>query len=133
MEHQRQDALSDRLAKAGRRYLEIQRLNLKSLTRELIFKSPAEKLKRNRSDLAVSTGALPLALSRYLINERRELASLSSRLKLVSPLGVLSRGYALATNARGEIVRSSSAVSEGDCLDIRLAQGRITAQVVNTS
>ncbi len=58
---------------------------------------------------------------------RHELASRS--LLASSPLAILQRGYAVVTGAAGKVIRSAAAVSPGDRLDVRLAVGRIDAEV----
>jgi len=47
-------------------------------------------------------------------------AQLQAKLGLLSPYGVLDRGYALVTAADGSIVRDAASVGSGDRLDIRL-------------
>ena len=42
---------------------------------------------------------------------------------------ILERGYAVVRLATGRIVRSAAAVSPGDTLDVRVAVGRIDAEV----
>ena len=53
----------------------------------------------------------------------------SDKLALLSPYGVLDRGYSLATNAVGEIVRDASALKTGDSLHVRFAKGSVEATV----
>jgi exodeoxyribonuclease VII large subunit len=133
LSRQRLDNLIESLTKAGRRFLTFWRQNLHALTRELAFRSPAQRLQRDRAELTSLTKALPLALARRLSGHRLELDALASRLRLVSPLGVLSRGYALVTTAQGQVARSSSQVALGDTLRIRLGQGQLLAQVTDKS
>jgi exodeoxyribonuclease VII large subunit len=52
-------------------------------------------------------------------------------LEAMSPLRVLERGYAIAQNAGGKIVREASAASVGDELRIRLWQGALDCRVEN--
>jgi exodeoxyribonuclease VII large subunit len=47
----------------------------------------------------------------------------------MSPLAVLGRGYAVARNADGKILRSARNVSAGDRVDITLGDGGFTAVV----
>ena len=42
---------------------------------------------------------------------------------------VLARGYAVATNARGEAIRSPHEVAAGEKLTIRLAEGKLAGKV----
>jgi len=47
----------------------------------------------------------------------------------LSPLSVLGRGYALAQDARGRVVRSSRRVRAGEQLRVRLAEGALRCRV----
>jgi exodeoxyribonuclease VII large subunit len=46
----------------------------------------------------------------------------------LSPLKVVERGYSIVTK-NDEVIKSSRQVAKGDVLDIRLAQGSLTAKV----
>jgi exodeoxyribonuclease VII large subunit len=49
----------------------------------------------------------------------------------MSPLKVLSRGYTMAQNQRGEVLRSVNQVEVGEQISIRVNDGRISATVMN--
>ena len=49
-----------------------------------------------------------------------------------SPLGVLQRGYAIAQDASGKLVRDAAAVNVGDEVNVRLAKGKLNTRVVTT-
>jgi exodeoxyribonuclease VII large subunit len=75
--------------------------------------------------------------SRMLVASRVEaahtdIAHLAARVRALSPAATLERGYALVRAPNGSLVRDSSKVSAGDLLDIRVAQGRLQAQVTAT-
>ena len=75
--------------------------------------------------------------SRMLVASRVEaahtdIAHLAARVRALSPAATLERGYALVLAPNGSLVRDSSKVSAGDLLDIRVAQGRLQAQVTAT-
>jgi len=75
--------------------------------------------------------------SRMLVASRLEgahtdITHLAARVRALSPAATLDRGYALVLAPNGSLVRSSSEVSTGDVLDIRVAQGRLQAQVTDT-
>ena len=44
-------------------------------------------------------------------------------------LAVLGRGYALATDGRGGVLRSARAVAEGEAVRVRLAEGSLRCRV----
>ena len=59
----------------------------------------------------------------------REMALRASRLNDLSPLNILGRGFALARDGEGRIVKSVAAVSPGDALSVRFADGTARARV----
>ena len=53
----------------------------------------------------------------------------AAALDALSPLAVLGRGYALAQDERGRVLRSSRGVSEGEGVRVRLAEGALRCRV----
>ncbi len=74
--------------------------------------------------------SLKSALDLYRERLERRLERAEDRLNLLSPYGVLSRGYSLTTAADGSVVRSAAALKEGDLVTTRLASGTFTSKVV---
>jgi len=60
---------------------------------------------------------------------RAALARAAGKLDSLSPLAVLSRGYALAFDAGGRLVRRSADVAVGDAVRVRLGEGAIDTRV----
>ena len=68
--------------------------------------------------------------SKQLLNRKRErFVRLTAKLDAMSPLKVLSRGYSMATDGNGELVRSVERVSAGDRLTVRFADGAAITEV----
>ena len=61
-----------------------------------------------------------------------DITHLAARVRSLSPAATLDRGYALVLAPNGSLVRSSSEVSVGDVLDVRVARGRLHAHVTDT-
>ena len=59
----------------------------------------------------------------------RRLAAAASKLDALSPLKVLSRGYAIGYRTEGRVVKSTADVAPGDSLDWRLSGGSIRCTV----
>ena len=55
-----------------------------------------------------------------------------ARVRSLSPLSTLRRGYAVVQTAGGDVVTDPASVGAGDLLDVRVADGRIGATVTNT-
>ncbi len=84
-----------------------------------------------RSKAAVSAaaaGRLAAAMTALAAGLGSGLAAQERLLRGLDPRRLLDRGYALVTRA-GRLVRDAAGVSVGDRLDIRLARGRLGAEV----
>jgi exodeoxyribonuclease VII large subunit len=62
----------------------------------------------------------------------RRLAPLEGRLRGLSPLRVLERGYSIIETAGGAVVKTSAQVKAGDELRVRLHEGQLKARVEET-
>lgn len=91
------------------------------------------QLDRQASPTNDLTGRLANA-GRNLIRDRSDrMASLAGRLDAMSPLKVLSRGYAIVTHADdGRAVRDAREVQPGDDLHVRVGEGKLNARVTST-
>jgi exodeoxyribonuclease VII large subunit len=69
------------------------------------------------------------AVSSKLESARKQFGLATAALDAMSPLKVLERGYAIAQDARGAIVREAGAVSAGDALRLRLWRGALDCRV----
>jgi exodeoxyribonuclease VII large subunit len=82
---------------------------------------------RARFDAASS--ACDGAIETKLQQARERLALAAASLDALSPLGVLQRGYAIAQDASGKLVRDAKSVAPGDELTVRLAKGRLGTRI----
>jgi exodeoxyribonuclease VII large subunit len=72
-------------------------------------------------------------ISTRIINGRQmRLNRASAGLQALSPLAVLSRGYALVYAADGKLLRSAAGIAAGQTIRARLAHGTLEAQVTQT-
>ena len=74
--------------------------------------------------------ALAASLKLRLQSESSRVETLSERLRLLSPYGVLERGYSLTTASDGSVVRDAASLRKGDRLVTRLAKGSVESEVV---
>ncbi|MBI3554327.1 MAG: exodeoxyribonuclease VII large subunit [Elusimicrobia bacterium] len=73
---------------------------------------------------------LPEAMRQVLSHAEKDLKLQAEKLDAISPLKVLSRGYAIAEKLPGgEILRKSSSVKPGDKVRVRLHEGQIQCEV----
>ena len=61
----------------------------------------------------------------------QKLEKTMARLNALSPLAVLTRGYSLTQKASGEIIRKAHQTSVGERISVRVAEGKIEAEVIS--
>jgi exodeoxyribonuclease VII large subunit len=110
------------LSRAARRRLE-------ALRGKLSPAGVAASASRTRVRLAVGGAALETAARARLEDARRRLGLAVASLDAMSPLAVLGRGYALAQDGRGRVLRSARSVGVGETVRVRLSEGSLRCRV----
>ncbi|HYL09327.1 MAG TPA: exodeoxyribonuclease VII large subunit [Candidatus Acidoferrales bacterium] len=112
------------------RYLLLDRKHqLQALATHRAFRRPVELLRKIRQLADELTSDLAVRAERFLRVKRERLDRLRVQLEERSPLRVLERGYAIATDAAGNVLRSADQVAIGDEVSLQLARGRISTEV----
>lgn len=84
---------------------------------------------KRRSQLDNLASRLDSALDAAMTRKKNEYLRAAAKLDALSPLKVLSRGYAIAMDEDGRAVKDSSGVRAGDKLTVRLASGALGCRV----
>jgi exodeoxyribonuclease VII large subunit len=126
---QRADELTSRLATGLRGKLELSRrrctathLRIRSFDFRAKMGSLRLRVQRRSHDLGVRA-------ERILRWKRERWERLSLQLEERSPLKALERGYAIATDAAGNVLQDSAQVAVGDNVTVQLHRGRLTTEV----
>jgi exodeoxyribonuclease VII large subunit len=127
---QRVDELDFALRRAVRLRLEGLTKGLADANRRLQANDLRLRLARGRHSGEALQQRFIRAMSDRLWRSRRIFEPLDARLRQLSPLAVLARGYAIVQNAQGQALRSSSETGPGEDLSIRLSRGKLNATVV---
>lgn len=127
---QRLDELDSRLQQAQKRSQQQAALKLEHLQHRLQLHNPLHRIQRQTQGLAESRHRLIAAMNHRQKDQHQRLAGLLRALDAVSPLAVLARGYAIASeHESGKIIHSNIQAQQGDRIDIRLHQGRLSCTV----
>ena len=119
-----------RLRHAAVRRLTRARLRLETLRRGVERHEPRRAVAALRIRAVQASGRLQTSMLRRRALATAGLGQLAARLDALSPLSVLGRGYAVCWNAaRTAIIRSSSAVAQGDRVRVTLADGELGCRV----
>jgi exodeoxyribonuclease VII large subunit len=121
----RVEQLARRLAVAGERAAGERAARLAAASAAL--RAPELAVRAARLDAAGR--ALVTALRTRVDGAASRLVHASAALDLVSPRGVLARGYAIVTGPDGAIVRSAATLAPGDAVSVALGEGGFDARV----
>lgn len=125
------DSMSASMATAMNRQIKAARQHLNVLSSSPALRSPTGYLERKTVDLNRLRERLGAAQLRCIDRSRQRYVALTAKLDAMSPLKVLSRGYAMTQKADGGVVRSITQVSVGDAVEISLSDGCFTAAVTD--
>ncbi|MBX3032187.1 MAG: hypothetical protein KF809_18745, partial [Chloroflexi bacterium] len=148
---QRVRLLGGRLATAGERTLRTARRDLDAERRALEASRPGALLAAEReragllldratraitvritADMARLQGLgerLPGAVGGQLGRARADLDRQEGALRALGPWATLERGYAIARDGQGSIIRDPSELAVGDAIEVRVARGTLDARV----
>jgi exodeoxyribonuclease VII large subunit len=128
-QRQRADELTSRLAHGlranlhhSRRRFTAAHMGIVSFDFRMKIATLRLRLEKRSSDLAART-------ERLLRAKRERLDRLRLQLEERSPLRVLERGYAIATDAAGHLLRNAAQVAVGDTINVQLHRGRLSTEV----
>jgi exodeoxyribonuclease VII large subunit len=128
-QRQRADELTSRLAMGLRTRLETSRKRLNSARLSVASFDFRAKIGVLGLRLQKLTQELIVREERLMRQKRDGWERLSLQLQERSPLKVLERGYAIATDATGKIITDAAQVQIGDTLTLQLRRGRLISDV----
>jgi exodeoxyribonuclease VII large subunit len=132
----REDQICSTLDHMGRQLVRLTRfqiVNLRARVQEQAlshaFDEVKSRLANARARLDAATNACDANIDAKLQEGRERLALAAASLDALSPLGVLQRGYAIAQDASGKLVRDAGTMSIGDAVSVRLAKGKLGTRI----
>ena len=115
-------AMQTKIKRAGER--------LESLANRPVLKSPLASFESRKKALELLEKRLISAQSGNVAKARHRFVAQVSKLDAMSPLKVLTRGYAMVAREDGTIVRSVSDVKPREPIAVRVSDGTIVATVI---
>ena len=108
--------------------LAAERRVLSALGENRVLADPFAYLQQQSAALADCDDRLCTAAESSVSTRREKLVSLSQRLDALSPLSVLSRGYAAVFGTDGRVIKSSRSILPGGEFEVMFADGGIRAE-----
>lgn len=94
-------------------------------------KNPISKLNSINEKTNILLSNLNRGVQEKLKANHNNLKKLYKNIKILNPLSILDRGYAIVTNNRGIALKSSKQANKGEKLKARLSKGTIELEVKN--
>jgi exodeoxyribonuclease VII large subunit len=127
------DELRLHLDVSTRRRLRLNAHKLVPLTERLRRQDMTARIATTRQRLQGTTQRLHSIAFKIVNTDRTRVNRASIRLQSLSPLAVMSRGYALVYAADGTLLRSAADTAAGQRVHARLAHGTLVAEVLETT
>ena len=124
------DSMANAMSNALIRQIKAHRQHLDVLSRSPALRSPTGYLEQKQRQLELMKNRLIAAENQNIARNTQRYIALTAKLDAMSPLKVLTRGYSMAQNDRGEVVRSVSQVELGERIGISFSDGRVYATVM---
>lgn len=125
--------LRERLRRAGSALARERRRHLLAELERLRAHDPRRTLHLEKARIAALRERLFRAMGRQSARRRRSLDARTAQLGALSPLGVLARGYAIAFDAEGKVIRSAREARPGERLHLELGEGALEIEVVGVA
>ena len=126
---QRLDSFRSRMAQGTLNGLERQERRLMALAEKRVLTDPLAFVQDKRLQLDYVQQRLGDVTGAVLGRHRQKFAALAASLDAMSPLAVLGRGYAVARDEQGKILKSWRETAPGSRVSVTLGEGGFTAVV----
>jgi len=125
------DSARSRLERAIRNRLDREQHRLDALRSRPVLAAPVVLIEQHATAVSALRSRARLVFTHRIERAGSELHHTLARLRSLSPLSTLERGYAVVRRAAdGAVLRDPTTVPVGEELRIRLAEGELSAQVL---
>jgi exodeoxyribonuclease VII large subunit len=126
----RLDEMENRLSRMMSFMIMDRKRSLAAGERVLILHSPLKIIAGLKQKIEFQSRSVGMLVTRKLKDCRTDISMLQEKLKDMSPLSVLGRGYSITrTLPEKRVLRSSSQVNQGDRVNVKLAEGELECLV----
>ena len=125
----RLDTLSTRMEQSAQKRVKALRERYEALARSRVLRDPMAFIDDKRLLLDYTQRKLSALAQAQTAQRAQRFASLAASLDALSPLKVLGRGYAVARDENGTILRAAEEASVGERIEVLLGQGSLMCTV----
>lgn len=125
------DSMSAAMITAMSRRVQNGRRHLKVLSDSSALQSPEGYLNQRKKTVELIKNRLLSAQNTQISQKKQRFIAMTAKLDAMSPLKVLTRGYAMVQNENEAVIRSVNDVSRGEAVRVSLGDGTFTATVID--
>ncbi|WP_409483707.1 exodeoxyribonuclease VII large subunit [Arsenicicoccus dermatophilus] len=114
---------SERLERAIRSYVERERRGLQALLSRPVMADPTTLVTQRRHEITRLVDRATRRVESTVQRDRARLEGVAGRLRTLSPLGTLERGYAVVQHEDGSVITGREDVAPAELLRVRVADG----------
>lgn len=120
----------NRLQNGLKRKMELAKLRFEKCMKSSVYTNPLQKINENYMLIDKYTKLLENSMNLKVKEKKTYMVEWISRLDALSPLKTLTRGYVMATNEQGKIIKSVKEVNSEDKVSLRFTDGEKKAQIL---
>lgn len=123
------DEISQRMSNTLLRRLKNTRQHLDLLANNAALKSPVNYIHQKRKNLELLKSKMSGAQEKVFFRNKQRFLAAAAKLDAMSPLKVLTRGYAMTQDPQGNVIRSVNQIWAGEDIQVLFADGSAMATV----
>ena len=123
------DAMLSTMEGALSRQLKAAAQHLNILSRSTVLQSPTGYIDQRVKAVQLLKSRMAASQNQVIARCKERCISSAAKLDAMSPLKVLSRGYTMAQNAQGNVIRKAEQITVGETLRLHFFDGKILATV----
>lgn len=123
------DAMLSTMEGALSRQLKAAAQHLNILSRSTVLQSPTGYIDQRVKAVQLLKSRMTASQNQAIARCKERCISSAAKLDAMSPLKVLSRGYTMAQNAQGQVIRKAEQITVGETLRLHFFDGKILATV----
>ncbi|SDC00444.1 Exodeoxyribonuclease VII large subunit [Pelagirhabdus alkalitolerans] len=123
------DRLDEKLRSNMRQLLQLKKQNLSKTSDQLALHHPTPRIKAYQQSNAFLKQSMTNQFNRLYQLKKNQFSRQLDKLSVLSPLNTMKRGYSIAYNESGQIVKRIEDVEPGQSLAVKLSNGQVDCQV----
>lgn len=121
-------SLRQHIISLTRNKMNIERSSLSSFEKRLALRDPVTNINEQRKELVYLTEKLSILTNSILDENKSKISALAGKLDVLSPLSVISRGYALVEKDDKPVTKVKD-LKKDDVISIKLSDGQVKARI----